>query len=464
MSTASALVWFRRDLRVSDHPALDAAARAAEQVVGLFVLDDALLAGRYRSTNRTAFMLACVAELREALRARGGELLVRRGEAVTVVPEVAAAVGAAEVLWTSDVGPYARRRDRAVTAALRERGIRPRPQPGTYVADPSRPRTAGGAPHTVFSPFLRQWERQERRPVVPAPASIGRAPAGLDAGALPRMVDPLPEPVAVPGEVAARAALERVLAATAGAYAERRDLVAGGSSELSPHLRWGTISAREVEERLLALGAGAGPAALRRQLAWRDFNAHVLLMHPDCLRDGLHPRARRLEPDTDPRRLAAWQEGRTGYPLVDAGMRQLQRQGWMHNRARMVTGSFLTQDLHLDWQAGEEHFARLLYDGEPAQNSLNWKWVASVGADPAPYARVFNPVTQAQKFDPDGAYVRRWVPELARLPTELLWEPWTLSSAAQDAYGCVVGRDYPLALVDHAAERKVAIARFAAAS
>jgi deoxyribodipyrimidine photo-lyase len=252
------------------------------------------------------------------------------------------------------------------------------------------------------------------------------------------------------------------LAGPVDAYGERHDDLSGGTSGLSPHLRWGTISARELEQRTLDRG-GAGAEAFARQLAWRDFYAHVLLRFPDNARLEFQPRYRELAWHEDPAGLRAWQEGRTGYPLVDAGMRQLAASGWMHNRARMVVGSFLTKDLHLDWRAGEAWFARLLLDGEPAQNNGNWQWIASTGVDPAPYfRRIFNPVLQQQKFDPDGIYVRRWVPELARVPTPRLAEPWTMSADEQRAAGCVIGRDYPAPVVDHAEERRVAIDRYRA--
>ena len=464
MAPSTALVWFRRDLRVHDHPALNAAAAAHEQVLGVFVLDPALLeaTGRGRSSNRTAFMLACLAELREALRARGSELVIRRGDPVDVLAALAAEAGASTVLWTSDVSPLARRRDTAVTAALRGAGVAARPQSGAYVADPSKPRTAAGEPFAAFTPFERVWERQERRAVLGAPATLGAGRWELEAGELPELADPLPDPVARPGEAAARAALERALAGAVPAYGEDRTLD-GGSTVLSPHLRWGTLSARETEERLLALG-GTGAARVRRQLAWRDFCAHLTLTDPGSLRRGIKAVGSRVRFDEHPDRLAAWQEGHTGYPLVDAGMRELATRGWMHNRARMVTGSFLVHDLHLHWHAGEEHFARLLYDAEPAQNARNWQWVAGVGADPAPFLRIFNPVTQAREHDPDGAYVRRFVPELAGLPTALLFEPWTAPPAAQEAYGCVVGRDYPAPIVNHAAERADSLARYEAAA
>jgi deoxyribodipyrimidine photo-lyase len=246
------------------------------------------------------------------------------------------------------------------------------------------------------------------------------------------------------------------------AYGERHDDLTGGSSGLSPYLRFGCISARELEQRASDRG-GDGAAAFVRQLAWRDFYAHVLLHHPDNTRLEFQPRYRDLAWDADVELLDAWTTGRTGYPLVDAGMRQLAATGWMHNRARMVVGSFLTKDLHLDWRAGEAWFGRMLLDGEPAQNNGNWQWIASTGVDPAPYfRRIFNPVLQQEKFDPDGAYVRRWVPELREVPDARLARPWTMSADEQEAAGCRIGADYPHPVVDHAAERRVTMDRYRA--
>jgi deoxyribodipyrimidine photo-lyase len=229
---------------------------------------------------------------------------------------------------------------------------------------------------------------------------------------------------------------------------------------LSPYLRWGCLSALELEERVRAQ-PGDGPQAYRRQLAWRDFYAAVLLHNAGNVHEEFQERYRGLHWDDDAEGLAAWQQGRTGYPLVDAAMRQLARTGWMHNRARLVAGSFLTKDLHLDWRHGEAWFERLLLDGEPAQNNGNWQWVSSVGVDPAPYfRRMFNPVLQQRKFDPGGEYVRRWVPELRDVALEHLFEPWAMTDAQQEACGCAIGRDYPAPIVDHAVERRVASERF----
>ena len=430
----TAILWFRRDLRLHDLPALHDALAEHERVVPVFCLDDRLLHGRYASGPRTAFMLGCLRALDEQLRERGSALVIRHGRPERELPAAAREAGAEAVYWTSDVSPFARRRDRRVTEALGD-GIRAEPRGGNYVVDVRLHK-----PYVGFSPFHRAWQQVQRRTVHRAPAELdehgikpGRLPSlqalGLDADGV--------DPVVEPGEPAARRALERFLEGPIGAYGDRHDIVAGGTSVLSPYLRWGCLSPREIEERA---ARREGSAPFRRQLAWRDFYAHVLLHHPQNVRHEHQARFREsLKWDHDAEVLRAWQEGRTGYPLVDAGMRQLAATGWMHNRARLVVGSFLTRDLHLDWREGEAWFARLLLDGEPAQNNGNWQWIASTGVDPAPhFRRLFNPTLQAEKFDPDREYVRRWVPELDT-------------------------PDYPEPIVDHATERREAIERYRAA-
>lgn len=455
------IVWFRRDLRVHDHPAL-ATAAAAGRVVPVFVLDDRLLAGRHAGAPRVAFMLGCLRELDRELAARGAGLVVRHGRPEDVLPSLAAEAGAGTVAWTSDVSPFALRRDRAVGVALGAAGVRAAPRGGNYCADVSQPRTKTGKPMTVFTPFWRCWEQLERRAVLPAPRVVEPVP-GIDPGALPDapvLADALPAPFCLPGERAARKVARAWLEGPVDEYADRRDELSGGTSGLSAYLRWGCISPRELEHRACERETAAG-AAFVRQLAWRDFYAHVLLRFPSNLRLEYQARYRDLPWDDDPALLAAWQEGRTGYPIVDAAMRQLAASGWMHNRARMVAGSFLTKDLHQDWRAGEAWFARLLLDGEPAQNNGNWQWIASTGVDPAPYfRRIFNPVLQQERFDPDGRYVRRWVPELLHVPDRRLARPWTLTAREQTEAGCVIGRDYPGPIVDHAIERRVALDRY----
>ena len=461
-----AIVWLRRDLRTHDHPALSAAAASCERVVPLFVLDQRLLDGRFASGPRTAFMLGCLRELDQQLQALGGGLCVRAGKPEEVLPQLAEQLGASEVYWTSDVSPFALERDRKVTEALTALGVEAVPSPGNFCADVSLPRTKNGKPFSVFTPFWKAERELPRRPVLPAPTAL-RLPDGLDCGELPatpQLGEQLPEPFCQPGEPAAREALETWLDGPVDSYAELHDNLSGGTSDLSPWLRWGCISARETEQRAQERG-GEGAEAFVRQLAWRDFYAHVLLMFPQNIKLEYQEKFRKLEWVDDEQGFTAWCEGQTGYPLIDAGMRQLAATGWMHNRARMVVGSFLTKDLHIDWRRGEAWFEQRLLDAEPSQNNGNWQWIASTGVDPAPYfRRLFNPILQQQRFDPDGDYVRRWVPELANVPTERLAEPWLMSDDEQAEAGCVIGSDYPAPIVEHKQERLRAIERYKAAS
>ncbi|HKG02874.1 MAG TPA: deoxyribodipyrimidine photo-lyase [Conexibacter sp.] len=467
---STAIVWLRRDLRVHDHPPLVAALAAHDRVVPVFVLDPALLTGRFSSRPRTAFLLDCLRELDGALRERGSGLVVHHGAPERELAALAEAVGASAVYWASDATPYALARDGRVRAVLQQAGVEAVPGPGNFVADVGRPRTKAGRPFTVFTPFHRAWTALERRPVHRAPGKLPALPRGVDRGELPHLADlglrsgdQLTAPAVRAGEPSAREALSNWLASDLAAYGDRHDHLAGGTSQLSPHLRFGTLSPREVEERARRHG-GAGAAAFNRQLAWRDFYAHVLLHHPgNRLHEHLE-RMRSLEWDENPQLLAAWQDGRTGFPLVDAGMRQLRASGWMHNRARLVVGSFLTKDLQLDWRAGEAWFMRWLLDGDMAQNNGNWQWIASVGVDPAPaFRRLLNPSLQQRRHDPDGEYVRRWVPELRDVPDEWIVEPWRMSEEEQAAAGCAIGRDYPAPVVDHAQERRRALERYRAA-
>ncbi len=464
---STAIVWLRRDLRLHDNPALVAALRGHDRVVPAFVLDRRLLDGRFPSPARASFLLGCLRELDHGLRERGAALVVREGRPARELPALAAETGAGAVYWASDVSPYARARDRAVGRALEATGVEACPGPGNFIADVNRVATAQGTPVTVFTPFWRAWRAADRRPVHRAPAEVPMA-AKVRRGQLPSLDDlgrePEPGEAMAPGERAGRERTDRWLDGPIAHYAQRHDRLAGGTSMLSPYLHFGCVSARELEERTRRQ-LGEGPAAFHRQLAWRDFYAHVLLRHPDNARLEHQPRYRQLEWEEDADALDAWRQGRTGYPVVDAAMRQLRAIGWMHNRARLIAGSFLTKDLHLDWRLGEAHFMRHLLDGDEASNNGNWQWIASVGVDPAPYfRRMFNPTLQQRRFDPDGEYVRRWVPELANVPDERLAEPWTMSEQEQREAGCVIGRDYPPPIVEHRRERERAIARYRAAA
>jgi deoxyribodipyrimidine photo-lyase len=410
------VMWFRRDLRVADNPAL-AAAAAQGSVLGLFVVDPVLddPAGR----PRQRFLRESVAALGAAT---GGRLLVRAGDPVSVVPEVARAVGAGVVFCTKDFGNYGRRRDAAVGAALRADGRRLRGIGSPYVVEPGALRKADGTGYAVFSAYWRAWQQ--------VPVSRVTEPVDvewIDGRGATREPDDVAFPAARPtdaptptgdayeewpaaGEPAARTRWRWFLEHALADYATQRDMPsADGSSRMSPYLRWGVVHPLTL---LADLDDSPGAQAYRRELCWRDFYADVLHRHPRSAWQNLDARYDAMAVDRDRRaeeRFAAWCAGRTGYPLVDAGMHQLAATAWMHNRVRMVTASFLVKDLHLPWQWGARFFMHHLVDGDLASNNHGWQWVAGSGTDAAPYHRVLNPDRQAERFDPAGAYVRRWL-------------------------------------------------------
>lgn len=452
-------MWFRRDLRVDDHPAL-AAAAARGRMVALWVADPALLhAPHHRAPVRLRFLRACLEALDAELADRGVRLVVRSGDPADVLPAVAREAGADLVVATADVTPYSRRRDDGVRAALGEEEVGFECIGGPWRVAPGDLAGSKGTGYLVYTPFWRAWEQ------VPVDSRIA-PPEVLDGPVLASEgLDMLPAgdaPIAA-GPRAARERLEEFIRSGAvDRYGDDRDMVADdGTSHLSADLRMGVLSPAQVGR---AIGAGKGLRASRvpfwRQIAWRDFYAHHMARHPEVAGAALKPAYRAMEWDDDPVLLEAWREGRTGFPLCDAGMRQMRATGWMHNRARMVAASVLVKDLLVDWRHGEAEFMRRLVDGDPANNNGGWQWTAGTGTDAAPYFRVFNPVLQAKRFDPTGAYVRRWVPELKDVPDRFIHEPWRMDEATQEEAGCVIGRDYPAPVVEHAIRRDEAIARY----
>ncbi len=465
------IAWFRRDLRTHDHPALVAASRAADRVVPLFVVDPVLLSGRGGSSNRVWFMLESVRVLREELARRDAPLVVRIGRPEEVVPELAVQLGASSVEVSRDLGPYGRDRDHRVVARLARERVAFHAHRGNVIHEPEEVRTLDGRASSVYSPFRRAWDRLPLRAVLPAPIEL-RGVAGLDPGPIPSLADlglgpPTADPASFPepGEPAARRRLERWLTAgLAGldGYAARRDLLGvDGSSRLSTDLRFGLLSSNEVAAR--AIRPGEGARTYLAELAWRDFYASLLFDRPELLRSASRPAYDAVAWRDDPAGVAAWREGRTGYPVVDAAMRQLRTTGWMPNRARMIVASFLTKDLLVDWRVGERWFMANLLDGDPASNVGGWQWSASTGADAQPWFRIFSPTLQGERFDPDGAYVRRWLPELAKVPDRFVHTPWLMPPEVAAAAGCRIGIDYPVRIVDHAAARERALVAFAVA-
>lgn len=449
------IVWFRRDLRIHDHPALVDAIANADRVVPLFVLDPGLLEGRWPSANRAWYLMGCLGTLDTQLQGIGGRLVIRTGDPAAVVPAVAAAVAADAVLVTRDIGPYGRRRDQAVATSLAADGRTFHARRGLVLAEPEALTTAQGGHYTVFSPFWRALSGIDRRQVLEAPTSMSMP--DVDPGVLPDLGAP-PATLPIAGETAARDRLARWIADGVEAYHERRDELSGaGTSHLSPDLHFGSISVTEADHAATTR-PGQGSDAWRRQLGWREFYHHLLAHRPELARESFRSTitsAFRPESD-DPEAVAAWRQGRTGVPVVDAAMRQLLATGWMPNRGRLVVASFLTRHLLIDHRVGEDHFMTHLVDGDLANDNGGWQWTAGVGTDAQPWFRIFDPVRQGTRFDADGNYVRAWVPELADVPDDYVHTPWLMPDGPPAGY--------PAPIVDLKWARERALAAFKEAS
>ncbi len=447
-SASAAVMWFRRDLRLGDNPALLEAA-ADGDVLPLFVLDPRLWGPA--GPSRRAYLGASLRALDATLRQRHASLSVVRGDPVRLVLLAAREVGASRVHVAADYGPYGHRRDQEVEKALAEHGIELVRTGSPYAVAPGRVTNGSGDPYKVYTPFSRAWADHGWRGPVDAPTG-GSWLSLEDTADLP---DPaLPDGLALP-EAGERAALRRwrtFLDEAVEEYDDGRDRMAvDGTSRMSVHLKWGEIHPRTMLADLARLRS-SGSAAYRKELGWREFYADVLFQRPETAREYLKPEFARMAYDEPGAQLEAWRRGRTGFPVVDAGMRQLRATGWMHNRVRMIVASFLVKDLHLEWQHGARHFMRWLVDGDLASNQHGWQWTAGCGTDAAPFFRVFNPTSQGRKFDPAGAYIRRWVAELA--DADAVADP---HEPDEDVRRRV---NYPAPIVDHKQERQEALDRW----
>jgi deoxyribodipyrimidine photo-lyase len=451
MGDSTGIVWFRRDLRLADHPALAAATAAHDRVVALFVHDPALAGPS--GANRVAYLHATLDALDADL---DGLLVERHGDPVTVVPRLAAEVEAPAVYLAEDFGPYGRRRDDLVEERLVADGRTLERVGSPYAVSPGSVFTKGGTPFKVFTPFSKAWRAHGWDQPIGAPRSA-RFLEGVAGGERPKTPQPTARTGLPPaGERAAHDAADAFLSEHVDDYAEARDRPdQDATSRLSPHLKYGTIHPRQL---LARLGDQQGPTTWASELCWREFYADVLFHWPQSARRNFAEAMDGLAWDTGKRadeRFEAWTQGQTGYPIVDAGMRQLLDEGWMHNRVRMIVASFLVKDLHVDWRLGARWFLDHLVDGDLASNQHGWQWTAGTGTDAAPFFRVFNPTSQGKRFDPDGDYVRRYVPELRGIEGAAVHEPPT---AGGDLFS--EGVDYPAPIVDHAAERDEALARY----
>ena len=455
MSTA--IWWIRRDLRLTDNQALSAACQGNDQVIPLFILDPIVLESRWASQQRTAFLFAGLRALDDALRERGSRLFVRQGEPSAVLTHLVTESGATQIHAERDHSPYAQRRDAAIAAGLPltlHEGVTVRPLTAVTKQD--------GTPYLVYSPYRQRWLAHGpltqanilSTPTLPAtPTNLESLPIPTE----PALAVRIPFP---PGEAEAKRRLGHFvkgIGAPAYDYANGHNRPAyNATSQLSPYLRFGMISARlaalaaytAIEQAPTEAGR-EGANLWLSELIWRDFYSGVMYHFPQVRYGSYRAGFDQVAWTNDEGHFAAWCEGRTGYPFVDAAMRQLRTLGWMHNRARMVAASFLIKDLLIDWRWGERWFMQQLIDGDPAANNAGWQWVAGTGVDAAPYFRVFNPITQGKKFDPQGDYVRQWVPELQNVPSTLIHTPWQMSEDEQQKADCYIGEDYPPPLVDH---------------
>jgi deoxyribodipyrimidine photo-lyase len=435
------IALFTADLRVHDNPVLNAALDGADETVPLFVLDDGVRAAGFDAPNRRAFLADSLVSLDESLRARGGRLVLREGDVVAEACRLAQQTGARDVHVAADVSGFAHRREDRLRSELEADGRRLHVHDAvTTVLAPGEVTPDDRDHFAVFTPYFRRWESVAPREPLGAPRRV-RVPDGVRSAEPPSRsaVAGVSPGLAPGGEEEGRRRFAAWLADGVDAYDDRHDDLAGdATSRLSPHLHFGTLSPTELVHRAREHG-GTGAEAFVRQVCWRDFHHQVLAARPRAAHADYRTRDDRWREDDEA--TEAWREGRTGYPVVDAAMRQLAQEGWMHNRGRLLAGSFLTKTLYVDWRIGARHFLDLLVDGDMANNQLNWQWVAGTGTDTRPN-RVLNPLTQAKRFDPDGDYVRRWVPELAEVAGGAVHTPWKLVGPGR------AGLDYPDPIVD----------------
>jgi deoxyribodipyrimidine photo-lyase len=461
-----AIHWFRRDLRLTDNTALNAAAAAYDQVLPVYILSDWKREHRWTGPPRQEFLCGSLRELASKLERAGSRLVIRQGaNQVAVLEELVRESGAEAIYFNNDPDPHGRAVEGRLRAMAARAGIQVRGFDDCWLHAPGKVLTGAGKPYKVFAPFARAWTKLER-------PDAGRTATRLTS---PSEVRSLPLPtlgtwglsataeILPPGETAARKRLDRFIRHRICTYVEHRNIPGlDGTSRISQDLRWGLLSIREVVAQCREAG-DSGPAEARRnmeiflnELAWREFAFQVLWHIPEVLEREFLPQFRQLEWTPPGARFKAWQEGRTGFPIVDAGMRQLTSTGFVHNRVRMIVAMFLCKDLHHSWKLGESFFMQHLVDGEIANNNTGWQWCASVGTDAQPYFRIQNPWSQTARFDPDGEYIKRWVPELRDVPARKFCSP--------PADGERLAKGYPLPIVDHAAEREVTLKRYREAS
>jgi len=470
----TAIWWIRRDLRLTDNEALTAALKNAEQVVPVFILDPTLLNSPNTGEKRLAFLFAGLHQLNLDLQKRGSYLVVREGNPHTQLAALMLETNAEAIFAEEDFTPFALRRDKAIAKELPLTLL-----PGLTIHHPDTISKKDGTPYTVYTPFSKQWQQRpfpQPSDVIPAPEAIN-TPANLLtlqlSHALPK-ISPF-----IPGESEAQRRLSDFVDGQLSQpvddddapiyhYAEGRNMVdTQGTSQLSPYFRFGMISAKQAVVAARSAFRAApdengrqGAQVWLNELIWREFYIHILYHFPHVLTNNFRPQYDAIRWRNDKKQFEAWQNGQTGFPIIDAAMRQLQTIGWMHNRARMIVASFLVKDLLVDWRLGERHFMQHLVDGDPAANNGGWQWTAGTGTDASPYFRIFNPTTQSKKFDPNGEYIRHWLPELDKVPDAYIHEPAAMPPQAAQRIGFQLGRDYPAPIINRKLTRPLTLAAY----
>jgi len=462
------IVWLRQDLRTEDHPALDAALKRGK-VVPLYIWSPAEDKAWPMGGASKWWLHHSLKSLENELRLLGLPLVIREGKSIDVLQEVINETGADAVFWSRTYEPYALKRDSEVTAQLKEQKVLARSFIGNLLFEPWTIQNKQGKPFQVFTYFWKTCLQQDQEfTLLPSPVRVTSKPIEIESLPLENLnllpKNPWDEGIAhtwKPGSCYAKEFITYFLEGGAADYGSRRDRPdLPGVSRLSPYLHFGEVSIRTLWNCVIErLGAEIGECYLR-QLGWREFAHHLLYHFPKTPSEPLRPEFENFPWMDNNRSLKAWQRGVTGFPFIDAGMRQLWITGWMHNRARMVTGSFLVKDLLQSWQNGAKWFWDTLVDADLANNTLGWQWVAGCGADAAPYFRIFNPITQGEKFDPEGSYVRKWIPELAQLPNKWIHQPWNAPADVLAKAGVILGDTYPYPIVNHNEARLKALEAF----
>ena len=459
----TAIWWIRRDLRLTDNHALSAALIDSESIIPVFILDPRILKSKNNSNTRNTFLFAGLHKLDIDLQSIGSRLYVLSGDPIDVLPNLFSSIGASNIYAEEDFTPYARKRDHLIESKLPLQRMG-----GQTIFPPGSILKSDGTAYTIYTPFKRSWlsKLQDNLPTLhPKPTQIKTPEIG-------QIIQETPVPqleLSLPFQAGESEAIERLRDFTRGDYphiynydAQRNLLDTEGTSQLSPYIRFGMLSAGQVVQAAIqALNtapdsdAQKGAEAWLTELIWREFYIHILFHFPIILKQNF--RRIQIRWENNPRQFKAWCDGQTGYPIVDAAMRQLISMGWMHNRVRMIVASFLTKDLLIDWKWGESWFIKNLIDGDLAANNGGWQWTAGTGTDAAPYFRIFNPVLQSKKYDPHGLFIRRWIPELATVPSKYVHEPWKMPDQVQKVSQCVIGKSYPKPIIDHAFARSRAL-------